>query len=196
MPKNLTGGNRHKKGKNSTHKVKRTIVYPDNKETLFAYAINALGDMRFSIKCSDEVDRIGSVRGGLRGVFINPGDLVLVGLRTDFSAPKVGKKEVCDILLKYSLDEITEIRQNNLLVQKDSTKPFINNTDLNKVKIGSNTTTIDNDDDSDDEDYKDVAFSKDENKKPVKTITTINKSESDESDSDESFDLERDFDKL
>ena len=193
MPKNLTGGNRHKKGKNSTHKVKRTIVYPDNKETLFAYAINALGDMRFSIKCSDEVDRIGSVRGGLRGVFINPGDLVLVGLRTDLSAPKVGKKEVCDILLKYSLDEITEIRQNNLLVYKDSTRLFTTNTDLNKVKIGSNTI---NDDDSDDEDYKDVAFSKDENKKPVKTITTNNKSESDESDSDESFDLERDFDKL
>ncbi len=195
MPKNLTGGNRHKKGKNSTHKAKRTIVYPDNKETLFAYAINALGDSRFNVKCSDEVDRVGSVRGGLRGVFINPGDLVLVGLRGDLSAPKAGKKEVCDILLKYSLDEIGEIRQNNLLVYKGSTKTFSNNMDLNKVKIdGNNITQVESDSDEEsDHEFDDII--KEQHNKPVKTIQSTNK-KSEESESEESFDLDKEFDNL
>lgn len=183
MPKNLTGGKGHKKGKNVMHKVKRMIVYPDNKETLFAYTINALGDSRFSIKCSDEVERIGLVRGGLRGIYINRGDLVLVSLRTELSTPKVGKKEVCDILLKYSLDEITEIRENDLLLYKDSTKLFINNIDLNRNNL------------NDDECYKDDIFDRPSTSSSKKISESI-EYKPEESDSDVSFDLEKDFDTI
>ena len=186
MPKNLTGGNRHKKGKNSTHKVKRLITYPDNKETLFGYAINALGDSRFNVKCSDEVDRVGSIRGGLRGVYINPGDLVLIGLRNFGSEVKPGKKEVCDIILKYSLDEISEIRESKLLVYKDSEKPFIHHVDLNKARL--NGTNIIQDQNNDD-DYEFPTENPNINNR-IKSI------DSDENSSEKSFNLEDEFDNI
>lgn len=151
MPKNVTGGNKHKKGKNSTSKTKRAITYPDNKDTLYAYVIKPLGDCRFGVKCSDEVERVGSVRGSLyKNTYINVGDLVLIGLR-DFGSPKAGQKEVCDILLKYTLDEVSEMSMNHLLVYKGTTKPFTNMVDLNKSSTTNRVVYEDQEEDSDEE---------------------------------------------
>jgi initiation factor 1A len=151
MPKNVTGGNKHKKGKNSTTKIKRAITYPDNKDTLYAYVLKPLGDCRFAVKCSDEVERVGSVRGSLyKNTYINAGDLVLIGLR-DFGSPKPGQKEVCDILLKYTLDEISEMTANHLLVYKGTTKAFTHMVDLNKSTTSNRVVYEEPEDESEDE---------------------------------------------
>jgi translation initiation factor 1A len=125
MVKNTTGGNKHKRSKNSNFKSKRTIVYPDNKETLFSYVTRVLGDCRFEVLSSDEETRIATVRGSLyKNSFINIGDLVLIGLRS-FETVKFGQKEKCDILLKYNQDEIDEMKANSLLKYKYSDKLFV-----------------------------------------------------------------------
>lgn len=125
MVKNTTGGNKHKRSKNSNFKSKRTIVYPDNKETLFAYITKVLGDCRFEVFCSDSEIRNATVRGALyKNTFINNGDLVLIGLRT-FETFKYGEKEKCDIIMKYQPDEMDEMKENRLLKYKDSDKLFL-----------------------------------------------------------------------
>ncbi len=177
MPKNLTGGNKHKKGKNSTFKVKRAITYPDNKDTLFAYVLKPLGDCRFGLKCSDEVERVGVVRGSLyKNTYINVGDLVLIGLR-DFGSTKPGTKEICDIVLKYTLDEIGEMTANHLLVYKGSNKTFTHFVDLNKQSRGE-------EDEFDRDEKEDIKQSQTQ----VKTIDS--KKEEEDSDSDESIDID------
>ena len=144
MPKNLTGGNKHKKGKNSTHKVTRAIIYPDNKITLFAYVLGALGDCKFHIRCNDDQNRIGVVRGSLyKNTFINVGDLVLVGLRDFSTATSKSGKEFCDIIMKYTSDEMNEIQKNNILTCKGSSKPFVNNLDLNKSRLNDQISIFD-----------------------------------------------------
>jgi translation initiation factor 1A len=125
MVKNTTGGSKHKRSKNSNTKSKRTIIYPDNKETLFGHVIRSLGDCRFSVLCNDGVNRNATVRGKLyKNTYINNGDLVLVSLR-DFETVKPNEIEKCDIILKYNPEEIQEIREANLLVYKDSDKVFL-----------------------------------------------------------------------
>ena len=63
-----------------------------------------LGNGRVSLKCFDEVNRIGHIRGKMKKkVWISTGDLVLVSLR-DF------QKEKCDITMKFTPDEVRQLK--------------------------------------------------------------------------------------
>jgi initiation factor 1A len=138
MVKNTTGGSKHKRSKNSNTKSKRTIIYPDNNETLFGHVIRSLGDCRFSVLCNDGVNRNATVRGKLyKNTYINIGDLVLVSLR-DFETVKPNDTERCDIILKYNPEEIQEIREANLLVYKDSDRIFALKTVVANTNEGDN----------------------------------------------------------
>lgn len=57
-----------------------------------------LGNGRVIVKCFDEVQRVGHIRGKMRRkIWISPGDLVLCSLR-EFQNKK------CDVILKYLPD--------------------------------------------------------------------------------------------
>ena len=133
MGKNTTGGKGQKRGKNSNTDKNRKVIYADNDSTLYGLIIKSLGDCRFSIHCSDFKERIGLVRGKMyKKTYINPEDLVLVSLR-DFETLKEGEMERCDIIIKYNLEEVDQIRQSKQLYYKNSTKPFSTTTEHGKV---------------------------------------------------------------
>ena len=103
MPKNKFGGNKAKKGKNYMPE-KDFIVKESDQE--YAKVIKVLGSCNFELQCQDGITRMGHIRGKMRKrVWVNENDTVLVGLR-DFQDNK------CDIIHKYSLDEVK--RLNNL----------------------------------------------------------------------------------
>jgi translation initiation factor 1A len=133
MGKNTTGGKGQKRGKNSNSDKNRKVIYADNDSTLYGLVIKSLGDCRFSIHCSDFKERIGLVRGKMyKKTYINPEDLVLVSLR-DFETLKEGEMERCDIIIKYNLEEVDQIRQSKQLYYKNTKKPFSTNTDHGKI---------------------------------------------------------------
>jgi translation initiation factor 1A len=162
MVKNTTGGNKHKKGKNSNFKKNRQITYADNNETLYALVISPLGGCKFKVHCSDMTDRIANVRGALhKSTFINPGDVILVSVR-DFEKVKPGTMERCDILMKYLSHEIDQIKKQGMFY-KNTNNPF--NTILENGKLQFDNSELEkdniritdlppesNDTDSDDED--------------------------------------------
>jgi len=63
-----------------------------------------LGDGRASLQCYDGITRTGLIRGTMRRrVWINAGDIVLIGLR-EFQEDKA------DIIHKYSTDEARQLQ--------------------------------------------------------------------------------------
>ena len=134
MGRNTTGGNKQKKGKNSTQdSKKRPLTYADNKDTLYALVISPLGDCGFLVHCSDNVERIGIIRGAMyKSSFIQSGDMTLISLR-EFEQVKLGRKERCDVLLKYHAEEVSQLVKRGLYY-KDSVRPF-----LTKLEKGKST---------------------------------------------------------
>ena len=119
MPKNQTGGSRHKKGANS---AKRFVVYADGRETIYAQVTAKLGGSQFTVHCQDDVNRTGVVRGSVGkggNNYVRPGDYVLVGLRTYLS-----NQTTCDIVFRYNPDEVEGIRAQGRLVYTTTQRPF------------------------------------------------------------------------
>ena len=68
-----------------------------------------LGDGRASLQCYDGITRTGLIRGTMRRrVWINAGDIVLIGLR-EFQEDKA------DIIHKYSTDEARQLQVRSLI---------------------------------------------------------------------------------
>ncbi len=83
----------------------RMIIKKDGQE--YAVIISNIGDGRVELDCFDDVDRVGSISGKLRReVWLNNGDIVLVGLR-EFDQTKA------DILYKYTEEEARKLRFDN-----------------------------------------------------------------------------------
>lgn len=113
MPRNTTGGNKHKKGKNY-NTSSRELGVSDNESTFYGLVQKALGGGHFAVHCNDSEDRIATLRGSLqRNTRIAAGDLVLISLR-EFEKPKPGTKQHCDIILKYSSHEITQLKRQGI----------------------------------------------------------------------------------
>lgn len=105
MPKNKgRGGKNYRRGKHSGP-VKRDLLTKDADEGLqYGMAVAMLGNGRVRVKCFDEVQRVGHIRGKMKKkVWIGCGDLVMCSLR-EF------QKQKCDIILKYSPDEIRQLK--------------------------------------------------------------------------------------
>ncbi len=102
MPKNIKGGNKTKKGKN-TRKVQPLVL--SSNDTKYAVVVGNLGNGRCSLnlvgKMGIECPAQGYIRGCVRRAKFIKDDVVLCGVR-DFGSNKEIKE--VDIILKYSLD--------------------------------------------------------------------------------------------
>lgn len=122
MTKNKKGGSKHKKYKRvrnnpSNNKVKlNDIVKVFGQE--YALITDVLGSCKFKLRCYDNKDRLGCLRGKMRKrQWVKKGDIVLVGLR-DFQDCK------CDIIHLYKQEEIEILIKiseiNHLFIKSDN----------------------------------------------------------------------------
>jgi len=121
MPKNKTGGNKAKKQGNK--KMNRKILMADALDDgqLFAQITKKLGDQRYYVLCSDNIERIGkscnklnrSSRGENR---LDVGSNVVVSLRVDCDSTKMK----CDLLaFSDPPDDIIKLFKSKLSDNKD-----------------------------------------------------------------------------
>mmetsp|Transcript_16092 Transcript_16092/g.41356 ORF Transcript_16092/g.41356 Transcript_16092/m.41356 type:complete len:141 (-) Transcript_16092:351-773(-) len=105
MPKNKgKGGKNRRRGKNDNEDDKRELIFKEEGQE-YAQITKMLGNGRCDSVCFDGVKRLCHIRGKLRKkVWINNGDIVLVGLR-DF------QDEKADIILKYSPEEARNLKK-------------------------------------------------------------------------------------
>mmetsp|Transcript_2366 Transcript_2366/g.1698 ORF Transcript_2366/g.1698 Transcript_2366/m.1698 type:complete len:157 (-) Transcript_2366:57-527(-) len=106
MPKNKgKGGKNYKKGKktNEGEGTRRELIFKEDGQE-YAQVLRMLGDGRVALHCFDNVARTGLIRGTMRRrVWINIGDIVLIGLR-EFQPDKA------DIIHKYNTDEARSLQ--------------------------------------------------------------------------------------
>ena len=99
------GGNKRKKGKAMQARAKRELEFKEEGQE-YAQVITLLGNGRCDLNCMDGKKRMGTIRGTMRRrVWINKGDIVLIGLR-DF-----GDDMKCDIIMKYFDEEANELQE-------------------------------------------------------------------------------------
>jgi len=104
MPKNKgKGGKNRRRGKNENETEKRELVFKEDGQE-YAQVIKMLGNGRLEALCFDGIKRLCHIRGKLRKkVWINQGDIILVGLR-DYQDAKA------DVILKYNPDEARNLK--------------------------------------------------------------------------------------
>ena len=124
MPKNKgKGGKNYKKGKKRDEgETRRDLIFKEdgqgqcffNFESIsltvfsslveYAQVLRMLGDGRLALQCYDDVARVGLIRGTMRRrVWINTGDIVLIGLR-EFQPDKA------DVIHKYTTEEARNLQ--------------------------------------------------------------------------------------
>jgi translation initiation factor 1A len=98
------GGKNVKKGKKrDTDGERRDLLFKEDGQE-YAQVLRMLGDGRIALACYDDVARIGLIRGTMRRrVWINTGDIVLIGLR-EFQQDKA------DVIHKYTSDEARNLQ--------------------------------------------------------------------------------------
>ena len=135
MGKNTTGGNKHKKQKNSTSDASvQKIVYRNEKNAeYYAQIEKALGNCRFSVKLVDENGKDfvndgelytatlpGKFRIRKSRNFMSAKDFVLVQKRQD-----VIDNKVVDILYKYNVTHIRHLMKINVIPDCENEGDFI-----------------------------------------------------------------------
>ncbi len=99
------GGKNRKKAKNLGVSEKRELVFKDEGQE-YGQVLRMLGNGRIEAFCFDGVKRMCTIRGSMKNrVWINNGDIVLVGLR-DFGDETKG-----DVILKYFDEEARELKE-------------------------------------------------------------------------------------
>ncbi|KAJ1732290.1 Translation initiation factor 1A, partial [Coemansia biformis] len=106
------GGKNYRRGKNDTSKMdKRELIFKDEGQE-YAQVTKVLGNGRMEVQCVDDVKRLAHIRGSMRKkVWINLGDYVLISLR-EYQDGK------CDIILKYTDEEVANLRQAGQLPER------------------------------------------------------------------------------
>jgi translation initiation factor 1A len=105
MPKSKGGKGGKSKGgrKKNGDGERRDLEYKEDGQE-YAQVTKMLGDGRASLQCYDGITRTGLIRGTMRRrVWINAGDIVLIGLR-EFEDDKA------DIIHKYTTDEARQLQ--------------------------------------------------------------------------------------
>jgi translation initiation factor 1A len=104
MPKNKgKGGKNRRRGKNENETEKRELIFKEDGQE-YAQVTKMLGNGRLEAMCFDGTKRLCHIRGKLRKkVWINQGDIILVGLR-DYQDAKA------DVILKYNADEARNLK--------------------------------------------------------------------------------------
>lgn len=105
MPKNKgRGGKNYKRGKHSGPVKRQLVTKEEDQSYEYGLVLKMLGNCRILLRCFDEVQRIGHIRGKMKKkVWIGIGDLVLCSLR-EF------ENEKCAVILKYLPDEIRQLK--------------------------------------------------------------------------------------
>ena len=99
------GGKQRKKGKNLGVSEKRELIFKEEGQE-YAQVLRMLGNGRLEAYCFDGQKRMATIRGSLRNrVWINNGDIILVGLR-DFASD-----DKADVILKYFDEEARELKE-------------------------------------------------------------------------------------
>jgi len=89
--------------KKNSEREKRELEFKEDGQE-YAQVTKMLGNGRVSATCFDNKTRLAHIRGKMRKkVWINVGDIVLVGLR-DF------QDEKCDVILKYTPEEARQLK--------------------------------------------------------------------------------------
>ena len=106
MPKNTKGGKKHKTHKNSTESTKRPLLIKEPGQE-YAIITKLLGNCRLEIKCGDDKNRLGIIRGSMKKkIWLHVDDYILIGLR-EFEDDKA------DIIHKYYPEEVNILKNNN-----------------------------------------------------------------------------------
>lgn len=115
MVKNTTGGNRHKKQKNTkmVEKVSELILIDNRADVkqVYAQVIKKLGGKRLLVNCSDGKERSCIIPGAFfRRCWMNVGDVLLCDLNP------IGNDDTkCAARLKYDANQVSSLRSMNLL---------------------------------------------------------------------------------
>lgn len=115
------GGKNRRRGKNENEAEKRELIFKEDGQE-YAQVTKMLGNGRLEAMCFDGIKRLCHIRGKLRKkvspfsmsllpclilifiqVWINQGDIILVGLR-DYQDAKA------DVILKYNADEARNLK--------------------------------------------------------------------------------------
>ena len=98
------GGKNRKKAKNFGVEEKRELVFKEEGQE-YGQVLRMLGNGRVEAFCFDGVKRMCTIRGSMKNrVWINSGDIVLIGLR-DFGDDKA------DVIMKYYDEEAKELKE-------------------------------------------------------------------------------------
>ena len=82
MPKNLKGGNKHKKMKNNKDNNEDVLILKDSEDQDYAKVQKLLGNCRVELICNDKEKRLGIIRGQMRKkVWVNINSVVLYSKR-------------------------------------------------------------------------------------------------------------------
>ena len=99
------GGKNRKKGKGTNIKEKRELEFKEDGQE-YAQVLRLLGNGRVEAYCMDGKKRMCTIRGSMRNrVWINCGDIVLIGLR------EFGDESKADIIMKYFDEEAHELQE-------------------------------------------------------------------------------------
>jgi len=167
MPKNIHGGNKAKKRKNTCQR-NYSLIFKESEDYGYAQVVNNLGNgclnlILLSDKCNDKL--LGHIRGKIRRCKFNKDDVVLIGFR-EFEKDYKTIRNV-DVLHKYTDEHVKDLITYNEI-------KLINT--INGIKV------------SNDDDY--VVFIRDEN-----DINKFNNELSD-SDTDSNISLEKNNNKI
>lgn len=172
MVKNTTGGNKHKKNKNKApikiEQTRDTLIHAEeskDKGILELYAVikKKMGQKRFLVLCSDNVERSCCISGKMyKRYWCNIGDIILCNVEI------IGNNNLCYLLHRYSPEHIKFLRE-----EKPDPLAFI---DKEKINFAEDNGNEDSDDDN-----EGLIIQKNTSKSAYDSIS----SESDDDDSDD-----------
>lgn len=85
MPKNVKGGSKHKKMKNTSNNDEITqehLILKQGKDQDYGKVEKLLGNCRVTLLCNDKINRIGIIRGSMRKrQWLNVGNIVIYSIR-------------------------------------------------------------------------------------------------------------------
>ena len=113
MPRNLTGGNKAKSGKNEVGRVAELHEVDESQGQMVGRILRSLGDRNMLIYCNDGKERIAHIRGSLRKKVakLEVGDIVLISLRGEAMGTTSGScMDRGDILAKYERDVYRQLK--------------------------------------------------------------------------------------
>ena len=118
MPKNVKGGSKHKKMKNTSNSDEITqehLILKQGKDQDYGKVEKLLGNCRVTIMCNDKINRIGIIRGSMRKrQWLNVGNVVIYSTRPY-------EKDKVDIIHVYNNNNVLKILESSMNLNFNTT---------------------------------------------------------------------------